>query len=98
MNSAPAPSSPLPLALYLVAVTWAMMQSNKRWITLLWIVAGLAVTLGLFAVAAYIWPDLAGVLGHVAVVPTLLISALAGINHMRGHRRASPPKSPTPKP
>jgi hypothetical protein len=92
MNAAPAPSSPLPLAAYLVAVTWTMVQSNKRWMTLLWIVAGLAVTLGLFVVAAYVWPEMAGVLGHVAVIPTLLVSALAGINHMRSHRRATAPK------
>ncbi len=69
-----------------------MVRSNRRWVTLLWIVAGLAVTLGVFAVASVIWPDLAGVLGHVAVIPTLLVSALAGIGHMRGHRRASAPK------
>jgi hypothetical protein len=93
MNAAPPPASPLPLVGYLVAVTWAIMNSNKRWITLLWIVGGLALTLGLFALAGLIWPDLAGVLGTVAVIPTLLISALAGINHMRGHRRPSAPKT-----
>lgn len=59
--------------------------------TILWTVGGLAVSLGLFAGAAAIWPDLAGVLGHVAGIPTLLISALAGISHMRSHRRATPP-------
>ena len=96
MNVTPPPSSPLPLAAYLVAVTWAMVQSNKRWMTLLWIVAGFAVTLGLFTVAAYIWSDLAGVLGHVAVIPTLLVSALAGIEHMRSHRRPTVPKPPKP--
>jgi hypothetical protein len=96
MNAAPAPSSPLPLVAYLVAVTWAMVQSNKRWMTLLWIVAGLAVTLGLFVAASLIWPDMAGVLGHVAVIPTLLVSALAGINHMRSHRRQAVPKAPKP--
>jgi hypothetical protein len=92
MSAAP-PSSPLAAVAYLIAVTWAMMQSNKRWMTLLWIVGGFAVTIGLFALASLIWPDLAGVLGAVAVIPTLLISALAGINHMRGHRRASAPKT-----
>jgi hypothetical protein len=85
MNASP--TSPLPLVAYLASVTWAVMQSNRRWMTLLWIVAGLAVTLGSFAVAGLVWPDLAGVLGHVAVIPTLLISALAGIGHMRRHRR-----------
>jgi hypothetical protein len=33
-----APSSPLPLVAYLVAVTWATVQSNRRWMTLLVIV------------------------------------------------------------
>lgn len=96
MIAKPPPSSPLPVAAYLGAVTWAMVQSNKRWMTLLWIVAGLAVMLGLFAAASLIWPDMAGVLGHVAVIPTLLVSALAAINHMRSHRRQTTTKAPKP--
>jgi hypothetical protein len=94
MTAAPPPSSPLPMVAYLGAVVWAMMQSNKRWMTLLWIVAGLAITLGLFLAASLIWPDMATILGDIAVIPTLLISALAGTNHMRSHRRQTVPKVP----
>jgi hypothetical protein len=77
---------------YLIVVTWAMLQSNRKWMTLFWVVAGLAATLGAFAGAAAIWPDLAGVFGHIAVIPTLLVSALLGVNHMRSHRRPQVPK------
>ena len=42
---------------YLALVTWAIIKSNRRWMTLLWIVAGLAASLGLFAGAAQIWPE-----------------------------------------
>lgn len=85
-------NSGLPGLLYLFAVGWSIWQSNKRWMTVLWIVAGLAATLCVFFVLSLLWPDLAGVLGHAAVIPTLLVSALAGINHMRSHRRMSAPK------
>jgi hypothetical protein len=77
---------------YLVVVTWAILQSNRRWMTLLWIVVSLAATVGAFALAGAIWPDLAGVLGHAAAIPSLLISALVGVKHMRSHRRPSVPK------
>ncbi|MGO9538988.1 MAG: hypothetical protein ACLPN2_00165, partial [Terriglobales bacterium] len=85
---------PIAPAAYLVAVTWAILQSDRRWMTLLWVVIGLAATVGVFAGAAAIWPDLAGVLGHVAAIPALLVSALLGINHMRSHRRPQVPKVP----
>jgi hypothetical protein len=43
---------------YLALVTWAtIIKSNRRWMTLLWIVAGLAASLGLLAGAAQIWPE-----------------------------------------
>ena len=88
----------LPIApvAYLVAVSWAILQSNRRWMTLLWTVVSLAATVGAFALAGVIWPDLAGVLGHLAAIPSLLVSALVGINHMRSHRRPQVPKVPTP--
>jgi len=91
--AAPPPSSPVPLIAYLVAVTWALMHSSKRWMTLLWIVGSLAVMLSLLYAASLIWPDLAGTLGYVAAIPTLLVSGLAGINHMRTHRRPDVPKT-----
>ena len=42
---------------YLALVTWAIIKSNRRWITLLWIVASLVVSVSLFAGAAQIWPE-----------------------------------------
>lgn len=72
---------------YLVLVTWAIIKSNRRWMTFLWIVVGLATTLGLFAGAAEIWPDLTEMFGHMALIPSMLISALIGVNHMQSHPR-----------
>lgn len=74
---------------YLALVTWAIVESSRRWMTLLWTVASLAATLGLFAGAAEIWPDLTEVLGHMALIPTLLVSVLVGANHMQSHPRPS---------
>ena len=74
---------------YLALVTWAIMQSNRRWMTLLWIVASLMATLALFIGAAEIWPDLTEVFGHMAMIPSLLVSALVGVNHMQSHPRPS---------
>jgi hypothetical protein len=75
--------------LYLALVIWAVVQSNRRWMTLLWIVVGLSATLGLFAGAAEIWPDLTEMFGHMALIPSLLVSALVGVNHMQSHPRPS---------
>ena len=74
---------------YLALVTWAIIQSDRRWMTLLWTVVGLAATLGLFAGAAEIWPDLTEMFGHMALIPSLLISTLVGVNHMQSHPRPS---------
>ncbi len=84
-------------AVYLAVVTWAILQSNRRWMTLLWIFVGLAATLGVFASLAGIWPDLAAVLGHTVAIPSLLVSALVGLNDMRLHRRPQAPKVPNPR-
>jgi hypothetical protein len=88
----------LPIApiFYLLAVAWAIQHSARRWMTLLWVVVGLGATLGVFILAGAIWPDLAGVLGHLAAIPSLLVSALFGIHHMRSHRRPEAPHVPTP--
>jgi hypothetical protein len=74
---------------YLALVIWAIIESNRRWMALVWIVAGLAATLGLFAGAAEIWPALTEMLGHMALIPSLLVSALVGVNHMQSHPRPS---------
>jgi heme A synthase len=83
--------SALPLFVYLAIVTWAIIESCRRWMTLLWIVVGLVATVGMFAMAGAIWPEEAAVLGHVALIPSFLVSALVGVNHMRSHRRKGKP-------
>jgi hypothetical protein len=55
--------------------------------TLLWIVASLMATLALFIGAAEIWPDLTEEFAHMALIPSLLVSALVGVNHMQSHPR-----------
>jgi heme A synthase len=89
--------TPLALAVYLVIVTWAVFQSNRRWMTLLWIVVGVVGTLGAFAALAAIWPDRAAILGHIASISCLLVSALFGVNHIRLYGRPSDPKLPVPE-
>jgi peptidoglycan/LPS O-acetylase OafA/YrhL len=73
---------------YLALMTWAIVQSNRRWMTLLWIVVSLVAPVGLFAGAAEIRPDLTDIFGHMALIPSLLISALVGVNHMQSNPRA----------
>lgn len=60
-------------------------------VTFFWIVLSLCVTLGLFALAAMVWPNLASVLGDLAGVLMFLVSGIVGIAYMRKHRR---PESP----
>jgi hypothetical protein len=74
---------------YLAFVTWAIIKSKRRWVVLFWIFAGLAATLGVFAAAAEIWPDLTEVFGHMALIPSLLVSALVGMHHMLPHHQPS---------
>jgi FtsH-binding integral membrane protein len=70
-------------------MTWAVIKSNRRRTTLLWIAASLAVSVSLFAGAALIWPDQTEMFGHMALIPSLLVSALVGVNHMQSHPRPS---------
>jgi hypothetical protein len=43
-------------ALYLPAITWAILACNKRWLTSLWIVVGLVAIVLLAFVRSLIWP------------------------------------------
>jgi cytochrome c oxidase subunit IV len=62
------------------------MHGGKQWKTALCFLVGLAAPLAAFYVASLIWPDLAGVLGHAVLIPTLLISGFIGLNHARANR------------
>ncbi len=77
---------------YLTLVIWAITQSTKRWITLLWIISSIAVTIGVFWLLSLMLPYGAAILGHVALPVSMLISGLIGVNHMRANRRISAPK------
>jgi hypothetical protein len=81
-------------ALFLGALAWGIVISGKRWWTILWFVVSFAATLGAFVIAGAIWPDLAGVLGHAALIPTLVISGFVGLTHARANRAPSPPEAP----
>jgi hypothetical protein len=84
--------TPLLPAAYLTAVIWAIVTSSKRWMTVLWVVAGLVAIVGVAFLCSLIWPFEAGVLGHLAAPISMLTSALAGITHMRAHKRPAVPK------
>ena len=74
---------------YLALMTWSFIKSNRRWMTLLWIGTSLTVSVSLFAGAALIWSDQTEMFGHMALIPSLLVSALVGVNHMQSHPRPS---------
>jgi len=77
------------LMAYLALMTWSVIKSNRRWMTLFWIVTSLTVSVSLFGGAAQIWPDQTEMFGHMALIPSLLVSALVGVNHMQSHPRPS---------
>jgi hypothetical protein len=83
----------LPALLYLAAVVWAVVESGKRWMTLLWIVVSLAAVIAMAWLLSLIWPSKAAALGDMAGFLSWL-SALVGISHMRANRRPAA----TPKP
>lgn len=81
----------LPAILYIAAVVYAIGESAKRWMTVLWILVSLiAVVAGLYLLSL-IWPFGEGIFAYMALPLGFLISGFVGINHMRAHRR-------TPKP
>jgi hypothetical protein len=77
----------LPLAIFLAGVIWAITQSAKRLMTVLWIVGSIAVVIGLLWVLSLAMPYGAGVLGHAAAFLVLVIPAVVGVGHARAHRR-----------
>ena len=80
---------------YLVAVVWAVMESNNRWMTFLWTTGSLVAVIGVLWILSLIWPFAASILGDVAAILGLVISGFVGLNHMRAHRR-KPPGAPQP--
>jgi hypothetical protein len=79
-------------ALYLAAVTWSIIGSSKRWMTLLWVVVTLAAVLGVFGLCSLIWPSGAAIFGDLAAICGMLVSGFVGINYMRAHKRPAAPK------
>src|SRR5438876_9823869 len=83
----------LPLLIFIMAASWAITQSAKRWITALWIVVSTAVVIGLAYVLSLAMPYGAAILGHAAAPLCLLVPSVVAVAHARAHRRvkASPP-------
>jgi len=83
-------SSPVLGIVYLIVVMWTARRSSKPWVTLIWVVGGLAAVLALTMLAGLIFPHRDWV--PLGVLISMFVSAMAGIEHMRGHRRPAPPK------
>ncbi len=82
-------SGGIALLIYLVIVIWALTESAKRLMTLLWVIVAIATTLGLFMLLGEIMPWGTVILGHAALPVCIAISAFVGVTHMRVHRRAA---------
>ena len=81
------------LLLWLGAVVWAIVESSKRVLTVLWIVVSLASVTGTLYVCSLIWPFGAAIFAHLVLPLGEVISAAVGIEHMRRHKRGSAPSA-----
>jgi len=86
--------SALPLVVFLAGTIWAISQSAKRLMTVLWILGSIVVVLGLMWVLSLAMPYGAEVLGHAAAPLVLFIPAIVGVGHARAHRRKVPLSNP----
>jgi O-antigen/teichoic acid export membrane protein len=77
----------VPLLFFIVVLTWAMTQSNKRWMTLLWMVVGLIGTVMILWLVSLFLPYGSAILGHTAASLSFFISGIVGIIHTRGNRK-----------
>lgn len=80
-------SGGIALLIYLAIVIWALTESAKRLMTLMWVIVTIGAILGVFMLLGQIMPWGAGVLGHAALPVCMAISAFVGVTHMRAHRR-----------
>lgn len=77
----------VPLLIFVVAVSWAISQSAKRWMTVLWIVASIAIVIVLAFVLSLAMPYGAEILGHAAAPLIFIIPSIVGVGHARAHKR-----------
>jgi len=77
----------VPLLFFVAVVVWAVIQSSKRWMTLLWMVVGFIGTVGVLWLVSLLLPYGSGVLGHTAAALSFFISGMIGIVHTRGNRK-----------
>ncbi len=74
---------------YAGIVSWAVIESDRRWATIVWFVISLLATVGVFFAMILIWPDLTELISHVAVIISILVSTIVGLSYMRGHGSSS---------
>ncbi len=84
--------TPLFPVLLLIAIGWSVVESSRRWMTLLWIVVTLTAVVFALWGASLIWPYGAEIFGHIVIPVGLLLAAFVGVSHMRLHRRVRAPK------
>jgi K+-sensing histidine kinase KdpD len=88
----PAKPNALPLVAYLVCVVWVVMESSKRWMALLQMVASLASVVALAYLLSRAVPSYTLAIADLAGIIAMLVSAVVGWNYMKAHRRTPPPK------
>jgi K+-sensing histidine kinase KdpD len=81
----------LPLAAYLVCVVWVVMESSKRWMALLRMIASFVSVVLLAYLLSRAVPTYTLAIADVAGIISMLVSAVVGWNYMKTHRR-TPPK------
>jgi hypothetical protein len=75
------------LFFFIAVLAWAITQSNKRWMTLLWMVVGLIGTVMVLWLISLLLPYGSDILGHTAAALSFFISGMVGIIHARGNRK-----------
>jgi hypothetical protein len=80
----------LPPLIFLAGVAWAIAQSAKRLMTVLWIAGSIVAVIGVMLVLSLAMPDEAWVLGHATASLVLLIPAIVGVGHARATLRKVP--------
>lgn len=81
----------LPLVAYLVCVVWVVMESSKRWMALLRMIASFVSVSLLAYLLSRAVPSYTLAIADVTGIISMLVSALVGWNYMKTHRR-TPPK------
>jgi hypothetical protein len=74
---------------YIALVIWTIVQSAKRWSTVLWLLIGWVAPLPLMLLAGIIWQKYSGQLGSLAALLSVVCSGCFGVIFTVKHRRPS---------